>query len=146
MVPWLALVVAQLGGGHRRSRGRQHHRQPGRVPSARSVELGGHVQRTPAAPGGHEVGRVLSLRHLVADRATTWPCRPGVRAGRLPAVGEGGAAVELPVYASWTFQTGAAGTFETLAEALHAADEHRRLRSDHDRRRGGRGGSMSAGR
>ena len=126
MVPWLALVVAQLGGPAPEVEVVGHTAvvQPSALPSARSVELGGHVQRTPSAPGGHEVARLLSLQPLVADRAYLALVVPVFAPDGSRRWADGaGAAVELPVYASWTFQTGAAETFETLAEALHAADD-----------------------
>jgi len=113
MQPWLALLavspseIERVGAGVLVT--------PAAFADHPGSDARAHVQQT----GDHEVGRVLCLRALAPET--------DYLALLVPAFDENGdpwaAARPLPVYEEWAFRTGEAGTFETLAEALHAADE-----------------------
>jgi hypothetical protein len=114
MQPWLQLLVVEpteierIGGAVMVSADalQKHGTSPARA----------HVQETEK----HEVGRVICLRDDIEDEKD-------YLALLVPAFDEDGndwnAARPFPVYDEWSFRTSETGTFETLAEALHAADE-----------------------
>lgn len=113
MQPWLALLavtpdeIERVGAGVLVT--------PAAFADHPVSDVCAHVQQT----GDHEVGRVLCLRALEPETDYV--------ALLVPAFDENGdpwvAARALPVYDEWAFRTGEAGTFATLAEALHAADD-----------------------
>src|SRR5262249_2360628 len=113
MQPWLALLAVTPGEIERVGAGVLL--TPAAFADQPASDAGAPVQQT----GDHEVGRVLCLRALAAET--------DYLALLVPAFDENGdpwdAARPVPVYDEWAFRTGEAGTFETLAEALHAADE-----------------------
>ncbi|MEV0172155.1 hypothetical protein AB0I00_13675 [Streptomyces sp. NPDC050803] len=132
--PWLALVCVPA----ERARPR---REPGRplpvlrvpgteLPDPERLHLWAHVQTLT----GHEhdprasVSRLLAPRKLLAHTAYVACLVPAFEAGRRAGHSETGgdlapawrpdADADLPVYHSWTFSTGEAGDFETLADRL----------------------------
>jgi hypothetical protein len=113
MQPWLALLA--VTGDEIERVGTGVLVAPAAFAAHPVSDARAHVQQT----GDHEVGRVLCLRELEAETDYV--------ALLVPAFDENGDPWEparpLRVYDEWAFHTGEAGTFETLAEALHAADD-----------------------
>jgi hypothetical protein len=113
MVPWLALLAAKPSELTRT--GSAVLVPQGVLDGQRPSLATAHVQET----FGHEVSRVLCFRELEGFSEYV--------ALLVPAFDEDGnlwpPARPLPVYDEWSFRTGELGTFDTLAEALHAADE-----------------------
>ena len=115
MQPWLQLLVVEPGKVERV--GGAVSVEPATLDDHELSPARAHVQTT----GDHVVGRVVSLRKTTLETTTDYV------ALLVPAFDEDGnawpAARPLPVYDEWAFRTGEQGTFETLAKALHAADE-----------------------
>jgi hypothetical protein len=114
MQPWLALLAVKPSEAERV--GGAVLVTPAALSAHGMSDARAHVQQT----GDHEVGRVLCLRPL--ELGTDY------LALVVPAFDENGdawsAARPMPVYDEWTFRTTSdIGTFEDLAEALHAAAE-----------------------
>ncbi|MEV5081172.1 hypothetical protein AB0K74_20810 [Streptomyces sp. NPDC056159] len=132
--PWLALVCVP-------ARLARPRREPGRplpvlrvpgseLPDPAHLHLWAHVQTLV----GHEddprarVSRLLAPRRLLAHTDYVACLVPAFEAGRRAGHDETGgdlapawstsADADLPVYHSWTFSTGEAGDFETLADRL----------------------------
>ncbi|MED7827776.1 hypothetical protein, partial [Streptomyces chiangmaiensis] len=134
--PWLALVCVPATKAPQRTPGVPLpvlRVDASELPNPASLHLWAHAQMLP----GHEndprrsVSRLLAPRRLLPHTAYTACLVPSFEAGRLaglemPTTGAGLSPAwgteraELPVYFSWTFTTGEAGDFETLATALKA--------------------------
>ncbi|QIK67271.1 hypothetical protein G7072_13765 [Nocardioides sp. HDW12B] len=118
--PWLALVVGEPSdvtvAGDRATLGTTTQADHDLV----RVRLWAHVQRPRTASAGSGFSRVVSPARLLADRdyvaALVVPWKDGGPAW------DGSAPAEVLCLHSWTFRTGAAGTFDDLALQLHAAD------------------------
>ncbi|MFB6838355.1 hypothetical protein [Streptomyces sp. NPDC056361] len=141
--PWLALVCVPVSEG-------RPQREPGvplpvlrvrgsQLPDPTTLHLWAHAQTLP----GHEsdprrsVSRLLAPRRLEPQTSYTACLVPSFEVGRLAGLGKDTASPtpgslapawkqsdtsrsELPVYFSWSFSTGEAGDFETLAARLRA--------------------------
>jgi len=97
------------------------------------------VAQTLASHPDRTLSRLLSPRRLLPFRAYTACVVPAFLSGRIAGLGRDPASeprlvtghepawsasdvpAELPVYYSWSFRTGEAGDFESLAQRLHAA-------------------------
>jgi hypothetical protein len=97
---------------------------PSTSPTDVATALGGDPDRT--------LARLLCPRRLLPHRRYLAAVVPVYEAGRRAGLGEGtegasgfawspGVAADLPAYLSWTFQTGDAGNFGSLARQLFAA-------------------------
>ncbi len=114
MQPWLALLVVEpteierVGGAVAVS--------AAALADHETSAAGAHIQDT----AGHVASRVICLRDNLKDLTE-------YLALLVPVFDEDGnpwpPARPRPVYDEWWFRTSEAGTFATLAEALHAADE-----------------------
>ncbi|MFE6288032.1 hypothetical protein [Streptomyces sp. NPDC057877] len=138
--PWLALVCVPLAQGRPR-------RRPGvplpvlevdgtELPDPATLHLWAHAQTLPGYESDprRSVSRLLAPRRLLPHTGYTACLVPSFEVGRLAGLGEPttgatlspswvttpGTRCELPVYFSWTFTTGEAGDFETLATRLQA--------------------------
>lgn len=120
--PWLALLALTPDEVIDRRRDRI-------TVSAAGLAAHRHSQITAHAQSEGQISRLLCMRELAPDTDYTAFLVPAFRAQDAAPAWDGNRPESLQVYAQWSFRTGDAETFESLARQLAPADQLERFGS-----------------